>query len=146
MIKECNLLKDLIEVPYLEEMENHAPDFLRMAYFHKGWIPIIEDYCKNGAAIDLCPAEQGKTGQIINYGRDEDYRYVLFWSLEEMVLWIWRLIHRNEIIINRVDLVRETGNEKGKAISLIEVSFLERDLVSYLREERGKKANLPFRP
>ncbi|QKX05728.1 hypothetical protein HN014_12680 [Aquimarina sp. TRL1] len=50
---------------------------IKKMYYNPKWIPFISDQTGNFIAIDLDPGPRGIIGQIINYGADEDYHYVL---------------------------------------------------------------------
>jgi len=52
-------------------------------YFNYKWLPVFSDYGGNYIGIDLDPDTNGKKGQIINFGRDEEIMIVLADSLEE---------------------------------------------------------------
>jgi len=51
--------------------ESIPANFIKEIYFHNKWIPFISDVGGNYIGYDLDPAENGSTGQIIIYGRDE---------------------------------------------------------------------------
>jgi cell wall assembly regulator SMI1 len=50
---------------------------IRRTYFHLRWVPLIHDFGGNFIGVDLDPDSNGKTGQIIVFGRDENDIYVL---------------------------------------------------------------------
>jgi cell wall assembly regulator SMI1 len=55
-----------------------TPEYaIRKKYFHYKWIPLFSDYGGNFIGIDLDPDKNGKKGQIINFGRDEENMFVL---------------------------------------------------------------------
>ncbi len=56
---------------------------IKRKYFNIKWIPIFFDYSGNYIGIDLDPDTEGKKGQIIIFGRDEDIAYALANSLED---------------------------------------------------------------
>lgn len=43
----------------------------------RGWIPLVEMNDSNHIGIDLDPGPDGVTGQVINFGRDQEQKYVL---------------------------------------------------------------------
>ncbi|MFJ9499072.1 SMI1/KNR4 family protein [Brevibacillus centrosporus] len=45
------------------------------------WLPISKDWGGNHLGLDLDPDEQGRMGQVINFGRDEEVKYVVALSL-----------------------------------------------------------------
>lgn len=56
---------------------------IRKKYFHYKWIPVFSDYSGNFIGIDLDPDKNGKKGQVINFGRDEEHMMVFADSLEQ---------------------------------------------------------------
>lgn len=68
------------------------------------------------------PAEQGKTGQIINYGRDDDERYLLFDSLEGLLEWLWNAYHSNKVELVTEEL--QFGKETNFSVA-VEIESLE---------------------
>lgn len=54
------------------------PDgFVRPVYFDSGWIPVTYDGGGNHIAIDLNPGPKGTRGQVIVFGRDDEFHPVL---------------------------------------------------------------------
>ncbi|WP_158996615.1 SMI1/KNR4 family protein [Pigmentibacter ruber] len=58
---------------------------IKEKYFFEGWLPFAQDGGGNFLAIDFQPAEKGKLGQIINFGRDEDVMYVIQTNFESIL-------------------------------------------------------------
>ncbi len=59
-----------------------VPGAIRPVDDHRHWVP----FARSGTArvaVDLAPGPEGRVGQIINVGRDEDARFVLAPSLAE---------------------------------------------------------------
>jgi len=53
------------------------------SYTRPGWIPLFQDPGRpDYFGVDLDPAEGGRVGQVINFGRNEDDKYVAAASLE----------------------------------------------------------------
>jgi|GEM_PF-1500313 len=61
------------------------PTKLRAAGWHRLWVPFVDLAGGNYLAVDLAPAPGGSVGQIINVGRNQDYRFVLADSISELV-------------------------------------------------------------
>lgn len=59
-----------------EESTSYPVDAIRRLYFNPGWIP-LGDWDGNCYGVDLDPGPNGVSGQVINFGRDEDHKYVL---------------------------------------------------------------------
>lgn len=58
---------------------------IQSVYAHEKWIPLMYDSGGNHIGIDLAPDINGCIGQIINFGRDEDEKYVLAPNLGELL-------------------------------------------------------------
>lgn len=67
------------QIPFTSIPE-HA---IKKKYFHYKWLPLFSDYGGNYIGIDYDPDINGKKGQIINFGRDEEQMVVLADSLED---------------------------------------------------------------
>jgi cell wall assembly regulator SMI1 len=65
--------------PRLQEvMRSLPPNWIRLQYSQRGWIPLIADKAGNYIGVDLNPAEGGSVGQVIVFGRDFDTKVVLW--------------------------------------------------------------------
>jgi cell wall assembly regulator SMI1 len=60
-------------------------DAIWLGYINSDWIPLSFDEQGNNFGIDLDPGDEGLPGQIINFGRDEEHKFVLAWT------WGWFL-------------------------------------------------------
>ena len=54
---------------------------IKEQYINTRYLPISKDYGGNNIGIDLDPGPDGISGQVINFGRDEDTRFVIAPSL-----------------------------------------------------------------
>ncbi|WP_069163035.1 SMI1/KNR4 family protein [Nocardia altamirensis] len=82
--------------PDIEELQKMggvwpgAEGLIRPLYTSPGWIPLWSDPTRHDyIGIDLDPAPGGKTGQIINFGRDEERHFLCapdFTSLLQILL------------------------------------------------------------
>lgn len=59
------------------------PKHIKCRYVNPKWIPLGHDFASNYIGIDLDPDTEGKVGQVINFGRDENQKMVLAESLVE---------------------------------------------------------------
>jgi len=50
---------------------------IRRLHACRGWIPLVEMNDSNHIGIDLDPGPSGVVGQVINFGRDQERKYVL---------------------------------------------------------------------
>jgi cell wall assembly regulator SMI1 len=62
------------------------------AYSNPRWIPLTSDGSGNHIGLDLDPWPDGRIGQIILFGRDEDVKIVLAESLGTFLEWIVKLL------------------------------------------------------
>ncbi len=79
------------------------PDKLKAQYANKKWIPfaIIYDNCYLG--LDFDPEANGKAGQVINFGREEEHKTVVADSFEEFIDWYISELERGNSLIEEVD-------------------------------------------
>jgi cell wall assembly regulator SMI1 len=77
------------------------PDKLKAQYANKKWIPfaIIWDNCYLG--LDFDPEANGKAGQVINFGREEEQKTVIADSFEEFIDWYIRELERGNYLIEK---------------------------------------------
>lgn len=62
------------------------------AYINPLWIPLTHDGSGNHIGLDFDPWSQGRVGQVILFGRDEDVKAVLAESLGKFLEWIADLL------------------------------------------------------
>ena len=62
------------------------------AYTNPAWVPLTNDGSSNCIGLDLDPWPEGRVGQVIIFGRDEDVKVVLAESLGEFLDWIAGLL------------------------------------------------------
>lgn len=55
----------------------YPPGTIQPEYINLGRIPFAYDWGGNHLGIDLHPGTQGQVGQVINFGRDEEHKYVV---------------------------------------------------------------------
>ncbi len=66
-----------------EDIVAYPPDQVARKYWQIGWVPFLqEEGTGHGFAIDTAPLPNGRMGQIVNYGPDDDGRYLCAPSLE----------------------------------------------------------------
>ncbi len=63
------------------------PGAIVEAYTCAGWIPIAHDHSGNHLGTDLQSGPAGRLGQIINFGSDEDDKFVIAPSLAAFLDW-----------------------------------------------------------
>lgn len=76
------------------------------AYINPGWIPLTHDWGGNHIGLDLDPWPEGRIGQVILFGRDEEVKAVFAPSLGGFLEWIAGLLESGNFIL---DTDPETG-------------------------------------
>lgn len=61
----------------LDRQDSQPAKAIQKAYSHPSWIPLARDWGGNNIAVDLAPGPMGKWGQVILFGRDYDWKYVI---------------------------------------------------------------------
>ncbi len=106
MIKQYKFWKDLKESQNEEDWNNlksgstSIPEgYIMKEYFSEGWIPFASDLGGNYLACDLTPDVRGEKGQIINFGRDEDEKFVIKSNFVDMIAYLNEQIVNNNVEI-----------------------------------------------
>lgn len=69
---------DAVAQPAWDSSRSLDPESVRGVYFAAGWVPLLREPLEaNYLAVDLRPLPQGRAGQIILCGRDEDEKCVV---------------------------------------------------------------------
>jgi cell wall assembly regulator SMI1 len=71
---------------YRENMTSFPEGTIEPDYANPGWIPLTKSAGANYLGVDLAPGPAGSTGQVINFGRDENMKCVLAASWGEFLL------------------------------------------------------------
>lgn len=102
--------KDLVEEWSDEDMaaasdfcSSVPPGAIKPLYANRYWIPFAYDYGGNHLGVDLDPAEQGSVGQVINFGRDEEEKFVVASSVEAFVEWLVEQFETGNVAIRVED-------------------------------------------
>ncbi|MFN6473093.1 MAG: SMI1/KNR4 family protein [Nostoc sp. SerVER01] len=78
------IIEDGIE-DFNEFCTSNPEGVIQPVYANEKWIPLMDDSGGCHIGIDLAPGFKGCVGQIINFGRDEDDKYVLAPNLAELL-------------------------------------------------------------
>lgn len=99
------------------ESRSHPPNAIQRKYSLPGWIPILRDHEGNYVGIDLAPGPAGHCGQVINFGRDEEEKYVFFPSVVELLEWLGGELEAGRIVYDAEDgIVLHT---RGRLVSAL---------------------------
>jgi cell wall assembly regulator SMI1 len=70
-------LKDNTASSLDEDCSSFPDGFVRPVYFDPGWVPLTYDSGGNHIGVDLNPGPKGTRGQVIVFGRDDEFHTVL---------------------------------------------------------------------
>lgn len=76
-------------------------EYIKERYVNHYWIPISKDYGGNNLGIDVDPDEKGKVGQVINFGRDEEVKYVIANRISDLLLFILQTLKNKNFTIHQ---------------------------------------------
>lgn len=110
----------------IEEFATSVPEgHIKKNYINAKWIPICDDAGGNHIGVDLDPDTEGKVGQIITFGRDEDEKIVVAEDLDAFFLRMCGIVASNHFAIE--------DYEGNKVIILNDHAHL----IDYLKDEEA---------
>jgi cell wall assembly regulator SMI1 len=96
---------------------SHPPKAIQRKYSTPAWLPLARDSEGNCVGVDLNPGPAGSSGQVINFGRDEEDKYVLFPSAAGLLEWLTAELEAGHIALDIEDgVVRHIA---GRLVSAI---------------------------
>jgi cell wall assembly regulator SMI1 len=103
--------KDVIESGFddIGDYVSARPGAVKEVYASLGWIPFGIDSGGNCLGIDLDPGPTGTRGQVINFGRDENEKFVLAPSVSQFLAWLAQQLEAGNFIIDRIPMSGEGG-------------------------------------
>ncbi|MED1218197.1 SMI1/KNR4 family protein [Bacillus paralicheniformis] len=105
MITEWRIWKELEGDEELGEIDAYSvpPCWIKEKYVNRRWIPISRDYGGNHIGIDLDPDQEGQAGQVINFGRDEEIKYVIAHHVTDLLIHITNTLKHGHYTIDEYD-------------------------------------------
>ncbi|WP_240421849.1 leucine-rich repeat domain-containing protein [Paenibacillus periandrae] len=94
-----NLEDDVLEVEHYSVPAN----WIKEQYINRYWLPISKDWGGNNLGIDLDPADKGIKGQVINFGRDEEVKYVIALRISLLLQFIRDMVKEGNYNVNHED-------------------------------------------
>lgn len=76
------------EYAFMGEHDSVPARWIKERYINRYWLPISRDWGGNHLGIDMDPDEFGQAGQVINFGRDEEVKYVIARSVTDLLRFI----------------------------------------------------------
>lgn len=92
--------QNLLDWELGESVDNNR---IRPYFYRKGWIPFAYQHGNNYVGVDLDPDTEGTIGQVINFGVDQEKKYVLGNSIPEFFDWCVELLNSGNYRISNVD-------------------------------------------
>ena len=68
-----------------ESQSSVVQGVVKELYTNRLWIPIAHDWGGNHVGVDLDPGPNGRVGQVINFGRDEEAKFVLGQTVDDFI-------------------------------------------------------------
>ncbi len=84
---------------------------IKKMYFNPKWIPVFSDHGGNFIGVDLDPDVNGKKGQIIIFGRDEDDMFVLSDNIADFFEWIIKILRERSVDLKKKIHLHEVFKE-----------------------------------
>ena len=78
-------------------MTSHRQGCVKAQYANPKWIAFATDGCGNNIGIDYDPGPSGTFGQIINFGSDQQEKYVLAESFGKFMEWFGEQIENDKV-------------------------------------------------
>jgi hypothetical protein len=83
---------------------------IKKEYTLPGWIPLWREPGEgNYLGVDLEPDAKGVVGQVINFGRDEDEKRVLFWDYADAIAWLAEQAIAKQLVVGDQGLEHRDG-------------------------------------
>jgi cell wall assembly regulator SMI1 len=96
---------------------SHPRQAIQRKYSDPGWVPLLRDNEGNAVGIDLQPGPSGTVGQVINFGRDEDDKFVLFPGVAALLGWLASELEASRIVYDQHErIVRHVA---GRLVAVI---------------------------
>jgi len=93
-----------------ESQSSVVPGVVRERYLNRLWIPFAQDWGGNHIGVDLDPGPNGRVGQVINFGRDEEAKFVLGQTMDDFIDRIATELEAGNFVIDEDDAGFNTKN------------------------------------
>lgn len=73
---------------------------IQPSYVTPGWIPVFKEILEpDYLGVDLNPGPNGRLGQVINFGRIDDEKVVIAWTLSDLLEFVARDVESGAILV-----------------------------------------------
>jgi cell wall assembly regulator SMI1 len=86
-----------------ESQSSVVPGVVKQRYVNRLWIPFAYDWGGNHIGVDLDPGPNGRVGQVINFGRDEEAKFVLGQTVDDFIDRIVTELEAGNFVIDEED-------------------------------------------
>lgn len=102
IVREWSVWESLMD-EYGEEGSHYSvpAGWIEETYIHPGWVPISHDWGGNHLGVDVQPGPLGLAGQMINFGRDEETKYVIARSCTDLLQFIAETVQVGHYTVTR---------------------------------------------
>lgn len=83
----------------IEDSFSYPERVIGLSHINTGWLGFLTGDCNGFVGIDTCPATAGTAGQIINFGRYEQGKYVLSPSLKAFLRESWTRLKTGRVSV-----------------------------------------------
>ncbi|WP_322922403.1 SMI1/KNR4 family protein [Paenibacillus campi] len=104
MVHEWKIWSDLQE-EYADLGDHYSipADWIQEQYINRHWIPFCHDGGGNHLGVDLNPGPNGIVGQVINFGRDEETKFVIARDVGEFIRFMHHVLESGNYTIEQED-------------------------------------------
>ncbi|WP_028551632.1 leucine-rich repeat domain-containing protein [Paenibacillus sp. UNC451MF] len=147
MLAECRIWSGLEDDVMEVEHYSVPAGWIMEQYINRYWLSISKDWGGNNIGIDLDPADKGRAGQIINFGRDEEVKYVIALGVSQLLHFIRDTAKEGNYSVNQEDeeYISWSYGKEGAVHFLDAIRRMELPVLEPLRQEAGvEDANVWF--
>ncbi len=104
MVREWKIWSDLhAEYGDMGDHYSIPSDWIKEQYINHKWIPFCHDGGGNHLGIDLDPGPKGIVGQVINFGRDEETKFVIARNIGEFIQFLHDTVRDENYTVQQED-------------------------------------------
>ncbi|MDT4993494.1 MAG: hypothetical protein QOH97_3386 [Actinoplanes sp.] len=113
---------------------SYPPKAIQRQYTSPGWIPLLRwPFDGDYVGLDFDPGPAGKPGQVINFGRDQEEKFVIADEFATLVAWLVQEAREDRVSTGTADDENENENEDERDL----FEHADGILVNALRDASG---------
>jgi cell wall assembly regulator SMI1 len=112
-----------------KEQRSYPPDAIQLRYTSPGWIPLFQGpFDGDYIGVDFDPGPAGRPGQAINFGRDQEQKFVIGPDFATLLQWLVGEVSDGNVDISTRDGETHLAHRDGILLNaLAEASHAEFD-------------------